>query len=136
MRLTASALSAAIALTCAPGVQSAHAVSCPQVEVVFARGRVEPPGTGRIGEAFIDAVRARTSKNVGYYAVDYPADTEVVQGANDMAIFITMAISSASSGWLFSARGWEVMNYGAIPFLLLTGLAILLFRGGKRPAAA
>jgi hypothetical protein len=28
------------------------------------------------------------------------------------------------------------MNYGAIPFLLLTGLAILLFRGGKRPAAA
>jgi cutinase len=85
VRLTASALSAAIALTCAPGVQSAHAVSCPQVEVVFARGRVEPPGTGRIGEAFIDAVRARTSKNVGYYAVDYPADTEVVQGANDMS---------------------------------------------------
>jgi hypothetical protein len=50
-----------------------------------------------------------------------------------MAIFITMAISSASSGWLFSARGWEVMNYGAIPFLLMTGLAILFLRGGKRP---
>jgi len=65
-----------------------------------------------------------------------PAEKAKVQGANDMAIFITMAISSVSSGWLFSARGWEVMNYGAIPFLLLTGLAILLFRGGKRPAAA
>jgi MFS family permease len=62
-----------------------------------------------------------------------PAEKAKVQGANDMAIFITMAISSASSGWLFSARGWEVMNYGAIPFLLMTGLAILFLRGGKRP---
>ncbi|MDP3715623.1 MAG: MFS transporter, partial [Burkholderiales bacterium] len=41
-----------------------------------------------------------------------PSEKAKVQGANDMAIFITMAISSASSGWLFSARGWEIMNYG------------------------
>ena len=65
-----------------------------------------------------------------------PAEKAKVQGANDMAIFITMAISSASSGWLFSARGWEIMNYGAVPFLLLTGLAIVFLRGGKRPIAA
>lgn len=57
------------------------------------------------------------------------------QGANDMAIFITMAISSASSGWLFSARGWEVMNYGAVPFLLLTGGAILFYGRSARTAA-
>ncbi len=63
-----------------------------------------------------------------------PAEKAKVQGANDMAIFITMAISSASSGWLFSARGWEVMNYGAIPFLLLTGFAILFLR--ERPRTA
>jgi MFS family permease len=63
-----------------------------------------------------------------------PAEKAKVQGANDMAIFITMAISSASSGWLFSARGWEVMNYGAIPFLLLTGLAILFLRDRPRTA--
>ncbi len=56
-----------------------------------------------------------------------PSEKAKVQGANDMAIFITMAISSASSGWLFSARGWEVMNYGAVPFLLLTGAAILFY---------
>jgi len=61
-----------------------------------------------------------------------PAEKAKVQGANDMAIFITMAISSASSGWLFSARGWEIMNYGAIPFLLLTGLAIVFLREGRR----
>ncbi|MDH4292961.1 MAG: MFS transporter, partial [Betaproteobacteria bacterium] len=30
-----------------------------------------------------------------------PSEKAKVQGANDMAIFITMAISSASSGWLF-----------------------------------
>jgi hypothetical protein len=46
-----------------------------------------------------------------------------------------MAISSASSGWLFTARGWEIMNYGAIPFLVLTGLAILFVRE-RRPSAA
>lgn len=62
------------------------------------------------------------------------AERAKVQGANDMAIFITMAISSASSGWLFSARGWEVMNYGAIPFLLLAGMAILYFGRGGRSA--
>ena len=63
-----------------------------------------------------------------------PSEKAKVQGANDMAIFITMAISSASSGWLFSARGWEVMNYGAVPFLVLTGLAILFFGRSARPA--
>lgn len=64
-----------------------------------------------------------------------PSERAKVQGANDMAIFITMAISSASSGWLFSARGWEVMNYGAIPFLLATGLAILFLRARPRVTA-
>ncbi|MBY0267619.1 MAG: MFS transporter [Burkholderiales bacterium] len=66
--------------------------------------------------------------------VHTPAEKAKVQGANDMAIFITMAVSSASSGWLFSARGWEIMNYGAIPFLVLTGAAILVLR--QRPSAA
>jgi MFS family permease len=54
-----------------------------------------------------------------------PAEKAKVQGVNDMAVFCTMAVSSASSGWLFSAKGWEMMNYAAIPFLVLTGMAIL-----------
>ena len=65
-----------------------------------------------------------------------PSEKAKVQGANDMAIFITMAISSASSGWLFSARGWEVMNYGAVPFLVLTGLAIVFFGRNAKPEVA
>lgn len=67
------------------GTVPAHAAPCPDVEVVFARGRAEPPGTGRIGEAFVDSLRSRTDKDVGFYAVNYPADTEIIQGANDMS---------------------------------------------------
>ncbi len=67
------------------GVPAAGAAPCSPVEVVFARGRIEPPGTGQIGQAFINALRAKTDKNVSYYAVNYPADTEVIQGANDMS---------------------------------------------------
>lgn len=67
------------------GVPAAGAAPCSAVEVVFARGRIEPPGTGQIGQAFINALRAKTAENVSFYAVNYPADTEVIQGANDMS---------------------------------------------------
>jgi len=76
--ITVQALSPVTAAT-------AQAAPCSEVEVVFARGRTEPPGTGLVGEAFVDALRAKTDKNVGFYAVNYPADTEVIQGANDMS---------------------------------------------------
>jgi cutinase len=64
---------------------SASAANCPPVEVVFARGRLESPGVGVLGNAFISALRSKTNKNIGVYAVRYPADTEVDQGANDMS---------------------------------------------------
>lgn len=75
----------ALAAGMAIAAPAAQADACPQVEVVFARGRVEPVGTGRIGEAFIDALRARTDKSVGYYAVNYDADTDIIGGASDMS---------------------------------------------------
>jgi cutinase len=69
-----------------PGVLArSAAASCPDVEVIFARGRSEPAGTGRIGEAFVNALRTKTPKKVGFYAVDYPADFQVDLGANDMS---------------------------------------------------
>ena len=77
-----SVTAATFAPVAAPRAQGAP---CPDVEVVFARGRTEPPGTGQIGQAFVNAVRARTDKSVGFYAVNYPADTEIIQGANDMS---------------------------------------------------
>jgi len=84
--LVSLVISATATITLAPvALPAAHAAPCPQVEVVFARGRIEPPGAGRVGEAFVDALRAKTDQNIGFYAVDYPADTEIIQGANDMS---------------------------------------------------
>ncbi|MGE2836231.1 cutinase family protein [Mycobacterium sp. SMC-4] len=52
----------------------ANAQTCPDVEVVFARGTNEAPGVGGVGQAFVDAVRAQAApRTVGVYAVNYPA---------------------------------------------------------------
>ena len=81
-----SVISGAATLWLAPPTS---ATPCPQVEVIFARGRSEPPGAGQVGNAFVDALRSKTAKSVGSYAVNYPADTEVIEGANDMSKRIT-----------------------------------------------
>ncbi len=61
--------------------------SCPGAEVVFARGTDEPPGIGRVGQAFVDSLRTRLSdEQVAVYAVDYPATRDfmkAVDGATD-----------------------------------------------------
>ena len=68
--------------------------ACPQVEVIFARGRVESPGVGVLGNAFISALRSKTDKNIDVYAVRYPADNEIDIGANDMSGHIQYMIGS------------------------------------------
>jgi cutinase len=56
---------------------TAFADPCPDVEVVFARGTGEPPGVGGIGQAFVDAVRAKAgAKSVGVYPVNYSASAD------------------------------------------------------------
>ena len=52
-----------------------------------------------------------------------PAERAKTQAANDFMVFATMAISSASSGLLLSKSGWNAVNYGSIPFLLLAAAA-------------
>lgn len=63
----------------------ASAQSCPQAELIFARGRTEAPGAGVIGNALISALRSKTDKDIDLYTVQYPADTEIDVGANDMS---------------------------------------------------
>jgi cutinase len=72
----------------APGVVPSASAACPAVEVIFARGRLESPGVGVLGNAFISALRSKTNKNVGVYAVQYPADNQIDVGANDMSAHI------------------------------------------------
>ncbi|MGH3563557.1 MAG: cutinase family protein [Mycobacterium sp.] len=100
--LAAVVIAAALTFTAAvlrsgtPGAaRPAAAASCPQVEVVFARGRLESPGTGVLGNAFINALRSKAGgKSIGVYAVKYPADTEVDVGANDMSQHIQYMVNN------------------------------------------
>lgn len=50
--------------------------------------------------AFVGALRGKTDKVIEYYAVDYPADIEVVQGANDMSRRIQYMASSCPNNRL------------------------------------
>ncbi len=63
-----------------------------------------------------------------------PAERGKAQGVNDLAIFITMAGSSLSSGLLFTLQGWRLMNQFAIPFLLIAGSAMLWLAVQRRRA--
>jgi hypothetical protein len=54
-----------------------------------------------------------------------PGERGKVQGANDLAIFITMTATSLSSGLLFTLQGWALMNKLAVPFLLSAAAAML-----------
>ncbi|PQE00321.1 cutinase family protein [Mycolicibacterium parafortuitum] len=80
--LVAALLMGAASLVLPP---AASAQACPDAELIFARGRIESPGPGQIGNALISALRNRTNKDIDLYAVKYPADTEVDIGANDMS---------------------------------------------------
>jgi cutinase len=91
-----SAGTAAAALHAAPSmIIGAAAMSvpvasaaCPGAEVVFARGREEPPGAGLVGDAFANSLRAKTQLPVGVYGVNYPADVDPAKGANDMSAHV------------------------------------------------
>src|ERR1700753_2244918 len=67
--------------------------SCSDVELIFARGRLESPGAGVVGNNFVSALRSRVHRNVNLYAVRYPADTEIDIGANDMSGHVQSTIN-------------------------------------------
>ena len=65
-----------------------------------------------------------------------PEEKNKVQGANDFLIFLTMALSSFSSGALITTRGWEQLNYGSLPFIAAVACAILWLAAQRRRVAA
>jgi len=88
----AAFLAAGLMLAPATLIPTASA-SCSDVELVFARGRLESPGAGVVGNNFVSALRSRVNKNVSLYAVRYPADTEIDIGANDMSAHVQNTIN-------------------------------------------
>jgi MFS family permease len=67
------------------------------------------------------------------------AEKAKAQGVNDLAIFVTMAVSSLASGMILQRNGWQTLNYAAVPVVLLIGAGVAwlaLQRTGKPPAPA
>jgi cutinase len=103
----ARSLGVAVALTLATwalltaliDARYAAAGTCPDVEVVFARGTNEPPGVGGVGQAFIDSLRSQArGRSVGVYAVNYPATDDFVRsslaGAGDARAHVQATVAN------------------------------------------
>lgn len=63
-----------------------------------------------------------------------PAEKARTQGANDLAIFTIMGVSSFASGALVSSVGWEKMNLGVLPVLAVALGAVLWLALSRRAA--
>src|ERR1700712_4165409 len=106
-KLRTSARLAAIpsAIPCAPSplvlAPQASADPCTDVEVVFARGTGEPAGIGRVGQAFVDALRPQLGgRTLDSYGVNYPADYDFLNsaaGAADASDYVTSLVSECPS---------------------------------------
>jgi predicted MFS family arabinose efflux permease len=64
------------------------------------------------------------------------AERAKTQGANDSIIFLTMMITSFGSGVLIDAKGWQVLNWLALPFITVAAGAVLWLLARRRAAAA
>jgi len=65
-----------------------------------------------------------------------PSEKAKAQGANEILVFTTTATSSFTSGVLVNARGWETLNYVALPFLCAAALAIVWYSSRRRAMPA
>ena len=65
-----------------------------------------------------------------------PEERIKTQGAMDFCVFTTMAVTSFASGALITTRGWDWLNYGSLPVVLLIALALLWLAAERRRALA
>jgi cutinase len=111
---------AATPFSTAPLIPSASA-ACPDAEVVFARGRQEPPGVGAVGDALVASLRSKVRLSVGVYGVNWPADVDVTSGASDMRAHVqSMAASCPNTrmvlgGYSLGATAADLAIRGGLP---------------------
>src|ERR1700758_4054254 len=104
-----------------PAAIPAASAACPDAEVVFARGRVEPPGLGAVGDAFVNSLRGKTRRSVGAYGVNYPANITVDSGANDIGGPVQFMAGSCPNtrevlgGYSLGAEVVDVATWSRIP---------------------
>ncbi len=105
------------------------ATSCPDVQAVFARGAGEPPGAGRVGDAFADSLRSlETGKSVALYGVQYPASHDFlrdIDGVNDASAFIENTAQACPQTKL--VLGGYSQGAAVVDVLAATGRPILGF---------
>jgi cutinase len=136
--LAATLLAPMLAIVPAPVASAA----CPDAEVVFARGREEPPGVGAVGDAFVNSLRGKTRMSVGVYGVNYPANIITAGGAGDMRAHIqSMAASCPNTrevlgGYSLGAEVVDRMMWGGLPPGVDQHVAaVALFGNGTRNIA-
>jgi hypothetical protein len=61
-----------------------------------------------------------------------PVERAKTQALNDFAVFTTVALSSLSAGALQSSYGWQAVNIGLIPLLVLILASILWGKSRSR----
>ena len=119
----------------AAGSTSAATGSCPDVNVVFARGTGEPAGLGIVGTPFASAVASDLpGKTVTDYAVTYAASfdqSSAGPGATDMSNHIS-SLAAQCPGTQFVVGGY---SQGASVTDIALGIRTVLGTGTAIPAA-
>ena len=114
----------------------AQAASCPDVELVFARGTSEPAGIGRVGQALSDQLAANLGgRSLRVYGVNYPASYDFLtaaDGALDATNRMT-AMAENCPGTRFILGGY---SQGAAVMDMLLGIPPLGSKVGEVGSAA
>ena len=128
----------------------AASAACPDAEVVFARGREEPPGVGAVGDALVNSLRGKTRMSIGVYGVNYPANISTGSGANDMSAHVQYMATSCPNtrivlgGYSLGAEVADLVTGGRAGFGFTNPLppgmdqhiaAVALFGNGTRRLA-
>lgn len=65
-----------------------------------------------------------------------PEERDRAQGALNFCVFATLALTSFASGVLVTTQGWQLLNFGSLVPVALTGIALIWLARKQRSAAA
>lgn len=65
-----------------------------------------------------------------------PEERDRAQGALNFCVFATLALTSFASGVLVTTQGWQLLNFGSLVPVALTGIALVWLARKRRAAAA